>query len=485
MDITMIQKIREFIKRHRMILPGDTVIAGVSGGADSVCLLFVLLELQKEITFTLAVVHVNHQIRVEAGKDAKYVQDICEAYRIPFHLEEQDVKSYAKKQRISEEEAGREIRYNAFYKILRSYTKGKGGKIAVAHTQNDLSETVLFHLFRGSGIKGLAGIPPVRDCIVRPLLCVDRESIESFLKDKNITFCIDSTNEEDTYTRNKIRHHILPYAVNTICSESIEHIGEAAELLREADDYFNQEVLRIWEKNIKVREDKSLMIRESFIGEEPPILQKYTIKQAIAYVADSQKDITQAHVRDVLELFSKQVGKQISLPYHLVAVRGYKDVTIQNDQKEDHTNQVLPVGEIVLSGDDQEYFWEAEGFEGSMGVHVKCEYLIAENVENITKKAYTKWLDCDRIKKCVTLRTRKSGDYIIINEQGHKKSIKEYMIHEKIPKEERNRILLVAEDHHIMWIVGYRISYHYRVTKQTKRILKLQVRGGYKDDGEC
>ena len=171
------EKVFAYIREHHMLQAGDRVVAGVSGGADSVCLLFLLLEWQKEVPTDIAVVHVDHGIRAEAGEDARYVEQLCEERRIPFFLTRAEVRNRARMEKISEEEAGRRTRYEAFEKAAKEWG---ATKIAVAHNSNDRSETQLFHLFRGSGIRGLASILPVRDRIIRPLLCLERWEIEMF-----------------------------------------------------------------------------------------------------------------------------------------------------------------------------------------------------------------------------------------------------------------------------------------------------------------
>ena len=196
----MIEKVRKYIKQYHMLMPGDTVVAGVSGGADSLCLLFMLKELEEELDLRLAVVHVNHGIREEAVEDAAYVKQICEKLEVPFFLKEVDVEGIAKSQGISTEEAGRNVRYAAFEEVLtqltgreqfrgeQQFTGETQGKIAVAHNAGDRAETMLFHLFRGTGLTGLSGIKPVRGQIIRPLLCLDRQEIEQYLEKKEIAF---------------------------------------------------------------------------------------------------------------------------------------------------------------------------------------------------------------------------------------------------------------------------------------------------------
>ena len=222
------EKVFAYIREHHMLQAGDRVVVGVSGGADSACLLFLLLEWQKEVPTDIAVVHVDHGIRAEAGEDARYVEQLCEERGIPFFLTRAEVRNRARMEKISEEEAGRRTRYEAFEKAAKEWG---ATKIAVAHNSNDRSETQLFHLFRGSGIRGLASILPVRDRIIRPLLCLERWEIEKFLQQRGIVYCKDATNEEDDYTRNRIRHHILPYAEENIVKCCVAHMNQTAELL--------------------------------------------------------------------------------------------------------------------------------------------------------------------------------------------------------------------------------------------------------------
>ena len=201
----MINKIFSFVKKHNMINKGDTVICGLSGGADSVCLLLVLCELSSKIEFTVKALHVNHCLRgAESERDEKFCCDLCERLDIPFTAVSCNVKEFAEKNSLSVEESARKLRYSVFRE------NSENGKIATAHNANDNLETVILNLARGSAIKGFAGIPPVRGNIIRPLLTVSRKEIEKYLADKGQNYVTDSTNLSDDYTRNKIRHKILP-----------------------------------------------------------------------------------------------------------------------------------------------------------------------------------------------------------------------------------------------------------------------------------
>ena len=206
----MLDKVITYIEENELIQKKDRIVVGVSGGADSVCLFSVLLELQKKYELELFVVHVHHGIRgEEADKDEQFVENLAKKHQIPYYCFWKNIPVLSKKRGLTEEEAGRIVRYEAFYEVLK---KVNATKIAVAHNQNDCAETVLFQLFRGSGLKGMCGIFPKRDEIIRPLLGVDRKAIEAYLMQKGQAYCTDRTNLEEEYTRNKIRLSILPIA---------------------------------------------------------------------------------------------------------------------------------------------------------------------------------------------------------------------------------------------------------------------------------
>ena len=303
----MINRVIGYIKEHHMIDEGDCVVAGVSGGADSVCLFIMLMEIKKVIPMEIRVVHVNHLMREEAFADAAYVESLCRGYDIPYTLVETDVEALAGKLHISAEEAGRNVRYEAFYKELGS----RKGKIAIAHNKNDCCETFLFNLFRGSSLKGLSGIRPVRDRIIRPLLCLDRSEIEAFLLERKITYCIDCTNLEDNYSRNIIRHHILRTAVKDICPAAVNHISNACGRVSEAYDLI-EDITRLGydtcvdvvkddkmhQKAYHIDRDKFLMLHATIQG--------YVIMEVLSEASGSRKDLETVHIGQVRDHMYKQ-----------------------------------------------------------------------------------------------------------------------------------------------------------------------------------
>lgn len=493
----IMKKIIDYVDKHNMLNAGDYVAAGVSGGADSVCLLFALLEIRKKIPISIHAVHVNHMIRKEAEDDAEYVRSLCEKLDIKFTLKECDVEAAAKKEGISTEEAGRNVRYGAFYGVLCE-EGAANGKIAVAHNKNDCCETFLFNLFRGSSLKGLSGIAPVRGEVIRPLMCLERREIEEFLDKNGIKYCIDHTNLEDNYTRNKIRHHILSAAVNDVSPAAVAHISEACIKIGGAYSLISGIAADAYEKCVK-KDDAGIHIDGAEYGALHPVIQGYVIMSALERAAESAKDIEAVHVGQIEALFEKQCGRRIYLPYQLCAVRNYSGVLLYRPcAEEDNTPP-----EHALTAAERESLLNNESVEIRLGggktlvlsiknisnisnisninniSNIKPEEIYEIINKNIPQKKYTKWFDYDKIENGLVIRTRKEGDYLTIDTPEaiiRKKTLKAYFTDKKIPAAERGRICLVADGSHILWITGERISSFYKVSSRTRRILELELK---------
>ncbi len=470
------EKVKAYIDKYHMISQGDTVVAGVSGGADSVCLFVMLCGLMEEKGFRLAVVHVNHGIREEAGEDAAYVKELCGKHGIPFFLVQENVKAYAEEKHLSEEEAGREMRYRAFEGVLEKY--GSSGKIAVAHNANDRAETMLFHLFRGTGLTGAAGIRPVRGNVIRPILCLGREEIEDYLRKKGMPFCIDRTNLEDTYTRNRIRSHILPFAEQQICTGAVGHMCEAADIFLETDEYIRRQAQKAYEGCIlQTSEDRVALDIKGLMGEEA-FIRKRVLIQCVETLMAGRKDIASVHIRELEELLQKPGSKELSLPYRWKARKEYGRLELFRDEaKEEEGVGRIP---ILLEGGVCQVEVPRLGIVGFSVMQKGKLPIFWRKPQIISEKTYTEWLDYDRITKALMFRTREPGDYLTINKELCRKKLKSYMIEEKIPKNKRGSLYVLAEGSHIIWVPGYRISEYYKITEQTKHILKVQLGGDLK-----
>ena len=534
-----LDKVSTYIEKYHMLSAGDTVAAGVSGGADSVCLLFVLSALQKKIPFRLMVVHVNHKIRNEAGEDAAYVQKLCESLQVPFSLYEKDVEQIARREGISTEEAGRNIRYEAFREVLTkcasaeskvpeaevmetgktpktetmeagklpeaagtemravpetgTLSRNVGGhlKIAVAHHKNDRAETVLFHLFRGTGPVGLEGIRPTREDkdgieVIRPLLDVSRTEIEAYLKELQVGWCEDATNGEDDYCRNRIRHNILPYAEEQIAPGAVGNICRTADLLQEMNDFAGQEMKKAWQDCARengAAEEKHICFDCKKFSRYHSFLQKNMLLYALEQLTPHRKDMGAVHVDYLLSLFQRPVNREISLPYGLIAGREYDSVVIRNGKNTGiqtyagmQPGTSVPV-DLPKPGEGEKEVFLPDGNSVIFSI-INCEKSI-----NIPQNRYTKWFDYDKIEKSLVLRTRQKGDFLTIDDRFSRKSIQDYMVNEKIPRSIREEMPLLCEEKHVLWVPGYRISSFYKINENTKYILQVQLRGGQIDVG--
>ena len=449
----MYQKVRAYAEEHHMLCEQDKVIIGVSGGADSICLLFMLMEMQKELGFSIAAVHVHHGIRGEnADADEKYVEEICKKYHIDFFVFHENVKEYATINGMTEEEAGRNIRRTIFQKVL---VEQNGTKIALAHHKNDNVETFLWNLCRGTGMKGLGGILPVAGEYIRPLLCLKREEIETYLCEKHIAYCIDETNLQNDYTRNRIRNQVIPYLETEVNAQAVNHMADTIENIRILNEYIEKEVEK-YVKSCVFEENGKFVLDKKKLEKVPEVFWKKIIHETLARVAGQRKDIESSHIQSVEELLFKQVGKRVDLPYRMCAIRVYKGVelSLKNSDNEDDccVEEVAP--DVIIKVFDR-----------------------TPEMLTFPENPYTKWFDYDIIKCTVKIRHRESGDYIVIDKYGKTQKLKQYFINEKIPQNMRDKIWLVADGQEIMWIVGYRQSNGYQITDKTTKIMEICFEG--------
>ena len=495
MKDTIYEKVKKYIAAHGMIVPGDCVVAGVSGGADSVGMIHLLWRLQKEIPFQLGVVHVDHGLRAEAGEDAAFVERLCVQWGLPFFLRKMDMPGYAAQYKVSLEEAGRILRYRAFDQVLAEFQGEYAGKIAVAHNAEDRAETMLFHMFRGSGLKGLGSIRPVRESVIRPLLTVSRTEIEAYLDACGLIYREDATNGEDTYARNRIRHHILPYAQQEICSGAVSRMGELADILTETEDYLERETRRLYDRYVKEKADGEsipeqeglaveLAVNLEGLASEDRVMIKRVLLYALERITPYRKDIGACHIRSLLELMEKDGSKELFLPGGIKACKEYQILFLKRTEHDKEGissgDGIIMIPEILqpdipvnVNVPDTNGFTfilrEADSLPETSDFYKKGQ--------NIHENGYTKWFDYDKITTSLLLRTRREGDYLTIDDALHTQSVKRYMVNEKIPKIKRSSMYMLADGSHILWIPGYRISAHYKVGENTKRILEVRLRG--------
>jgi len=459
-----IDKIKAVIKDNELIKEGERVVVGVSGGADSVCLLLVLKEIMPLECITA--VHINHGIRGdEAARDEDFVLQLCKRQGIRLEIRRLDVPLFARENKISEEEAGRVLRYRVFEEIRLLY---KADKIAVAHNLNDVAETFLMNLSRGSGITGLTGIKLRSGVLIRPLIKTSRAEIEGIVTYLGESFITDSTNNSLIYTRNRIRKRVIP-ELEEVNERAVSHINDACERLEKIEGYIIKEAANAYKSYVTKGKD-------IFIGNEILTLDEVIIEEvlhkALSEAAGRARDIGSVHISYLLELFSKQVGREIDLPYQVRAFREYKGIRLKgraNKSESGEGIQILP--ELLLHTEDVEGISTVASEEDNIRLTFEDG-----SVKNLSQNSCIRWFDYDKIAENVMLRFKEEGDYLVISPEGDKKKLKKYFTDSKIPSDKRGGIPLVASGNDVLWIIGYRTGEGARITKSTKKLLKMEIK---------
>ncbi len=466
--MTIRNKIIDFCNEKKLLDSGDGVIIGLSGGADSVCLLFMLSSMQTEMNLRLFAVHVNHGIRgSEADRDEAFCKELCERFKIPFEAVHADIPALAEKEGIGLEEAGRGFRYEVFEKKADELGFNR---IAVAHHMNDRAETVIFQLVRGSKLSGLSGIREKNGRIIRPLLCLTREEIESCLKMNGLDFVTDSTNLSSDYTRNYIRNVILP-GLERLRPHAGEHIAETADYLGRVSDFMERAAREVYDTCVSADPGRpgSLRLSVSALKAADPLLSESVIYNAICTVAGRKKDITEKFVKMVWELCDKQSGRSVDLKYGLVAKKIYDSVLISRESTENAVDSedvncnnifctVIPVNEGENALD------------------------LIENLGGFPKDNLKKFFDCDKLlsrfnigstEGKIVARKADAADFMAVYPDGRSKKVFDILKDEKIEADERKKCLAAAVGHEVLLIRGVRSCEICRVDEKTKNILSV------------
>ena len=449
------QRFDDTVARYSMIEEGDTVLLGLSGGADSVCLFHLLLELQKKIPFSLHACHFHHGIRGdEADGDEAFVKELCEKNNVPFHLKRANVPDEAKISGESVEECARRLRYGFFEELCLKYGITR---IAVAHNLSDRSETLLFNLARGSGISGLRSIPPKRDKIIRPLIDCTKDEILEYCEKHGYEFRTDSTNFNTDYARNYIRHRVLPS-------------------LRELSPVFDRSVATLCE-NLMELEDMVDSQAEAFLSEscqngrvnreKLKKIHPFAAKRAIDMLYKRTKgnnntqSLEKIHLDTALDfILNSSSGRSIDMPGGLKLRIEYDFAFFTKDTD-------LKPSELVL----------CEGGNCTFAGDI-CLDIFDKSAPNAPDIVYTlfkqAFLDYDKIVGEVTLRTRKTGDSV--KSKGMTKSVKRFFTDKKIPLSERDFYPIFCDETGIIWVPGLAVDDRVKIDENTKKVLNIKIK---------
>lgn len=468
----MYQNILDNVKKYcidrELLKENMGIVAGLSGGADSVFLLEALRELQNQFSLRICAVHVNHGIRgEEAARDELFSERYAEGMRVPFRKFMGDVPMMAAEWHMSVEEAGREFRYRCLEDVRQELGYDV---IAVAHHRDDQAETILLHMLRGSGLRGMGGMLPRRDRIIRPLLCVGKEEILEALAERGIGFCQDSTNEEIRYRRNKLRREVIPL-LQEVQEGAAEHLARLGEEMQEVAAYLErqaeaccQELAREEKGCLKVEVDAFLNI--------PNVLRREVAMRLLARMAGRRRDLGSIHVAKFQELFAKGTGRSLDLPYGLRAWREYGWVFLGK------TNGVWEPGpgggqwseELCLGKDMTVTISRGEKWV-LRPMKKEAERFSEANL----KKCCTKCFDYDRMDTMPRFRYWEPGDFLWLDRKGRRKKLNRIFVDEKIPVADRRRIPILAMGSHVLWIPELnRQSAFFYVTEETQEVLCIE-----------
>ncbi len=442
-----------------MIAPGELVLVAISGGADSTALLSALAELKTQLKCRLRAAHLDHGIRgAAAAADAEAAADLARRLRIPFSKHRGDAPVYAKTHELSLEVAARELRYEWLETTAERY---KANRIATGHTQDDQAETVLLNLLRGAGPRGLAGIPPVRGRIIRPLLKVTHHEVEDYCRAKGLAFRLDRSNLDLAFTRNRVRHEIIP-ALHRLQPAVVSHLASLAEIMRDEDEAWTQlaefNVARLAEAR-----GRRLVLSLFDLYNMPKALQRRVLRAAVARVKGDMLDFDLERTEALLQLaLSGRTGAVVELPGGLQAVRSYDEIIIRAASPVSHQpvagELMLPVpGEIAIP----EIGWK-------ITAHLT-------RTKRYPKNQYSALLDADKVSVPFTVRTRRRGDRFQPLGLAAPTKLQDFFVNAKVSQEERDRLPLVLSGGRIVWVVGHRIAEEVKVLKETRRTIRLEA----------
>ena len=466
MNIDFVEKVRRTIEKHHMLEKGDRVVVGLSGGADSSALLEALYLLKEQYSLSLFAAHINHGIRgEEADNDEAFAESLAKQRDIPFLCLKADAPAYAKEHRIGLEEAGRRIRYDYFESCA------KGGKIATAHTLSDNAETVLLHLSRGAGTKGLCGIPPVRGNIIRPLIECSRDEVEDFCKKRSLDFVTDSTNLCDDYSRNFIRNNIIPLFKKL--NPGFERAVSRSAAIAAGEQGF---IERAAQKALSDCAEKPF----------PQDAQNTTDSLDTAKLLSLDEGLRMR----VLKLFLEGLFKKSTVDYSLVSrlndsLDTGKAVNLRDGKKAVFKDGRLTVAcqkdplpqpfykKIDLSKGDAVIFAKGKRVEIRRGE--KFEKAEINGCQKINSLLSYNVLDRDKISNTVILRTRLSGDKITLKKRGCTKTLKKLWNEKKFTEKQRQSFLILESDSALVLSEPDGVNAGYEADKNTKNILSVKI----------
>jgi tRNA(Ile)-lysidine synthase len=463
-------KTLDFIKKNELIDKHDQLMVAVSGGIDSVVLVYTLARLSERLGTRLPIVaHVNHKLRTEeSDRDEKFVKKIADDLGLHFISESFEIKIIAKREKKSIQETARKYRLRYLEEMA---LKLGCNKIATGHNQDDLAETTLMWIARGAGLKGASGIVPKRGKFIRPLLACSRQEISSYAEQKGLIHVEDSSNSSLDYIRNVIRHQVLPLIEKKCYPGAKKNIARFSELLRQDSDYLDDKSYEIM-KNLTILSNSNLEISidiDDIIGLHSSFRGR-VIRQMINEVYGKLENIGFHHVEKILDLCAKREGglRKLSIPGEIEVVRSYSKLTIRPYKEAKKTKNKKEEFQVQYPGTT---------IIEEMGIRLDVSLLPGGLAVNryTFEDPYIAFLNFDKIVFPLKIRKPRQGDsFTPLGSSGTKK-LSDYFIDSKISSEERWHIPLLLDAENIIWISGYRINDTYRINPSCKNVLMVKV----------
>ena len=462
------KRVLDYIVKNDLFYPGEKVLVAVSGGPDSACLLNVLTRLKTRLGIELHVVHINHQLRgSESEGDARYVARMAQRLQVPATIGKQNVSTYRRKMRLSIEEAARELRYQFFGRFA---LQENAACVAVAHTRDDNIETILLHILRGTGIAGLRGLQPKqvlqlgedRLCVdvVRPMLNLSREETSRYCSKIGLKPRIDRSNLSLTFTRNRIRHQLLPI-LKTYNPKVDEALLRLSNIAGEEISYLEELTSELWSDNVEEL-GNALSIDIKKMLHLPQVVQRQMLRWGIKYLNGNIKDIEAEHIEEMLEFMKKPSGKILQLPHDLRLRIEYGRLILYLESV-----TVCPFSlikdaiKLKIPGETNVNDWTMKA-------------RILECTLEKYDQGFTALFDMDKTGDDLKVRTIRSGDVFYPLGMKQTKSISHFMADSKIPNTWRPYVPLVCSADKVVWVVGWRIDDSVKITNRTNRILRLE-----------
>lgn len=468
----VLEKVRAEIIRHKMVQPGDLVVVGVSGGPDSVALLHVLYCLRDELGISLHVAHLNHMFRgEEAEEDASFVQDLAAKLGIPCTVEERDVPAYARKNHLSSEVAAREARYRFFRDVLQATG---GSKLALAHHADDQAELVLMNILRGTGLKGLSGMWPVRDQVyIRPMLEVRRKDIEQYCHDHNLSFRIDSSNLKNIYLRNRIRQQLIPWLEKEYCPGLVPIISRMTKQIRDEEMFLESLAVQAYSQVVLSEHPAAVVLHRQKLLAQPTVMARRVLRVAWGRLRGNKQDLTFDHVENLISHLKGGGPERIfQLPDGIAARLAYETLTLThivggNEPRASYFYELAVPGEVTIP---------ETGWKIVSKVIDKKELAVAPR----QLPSHVVALDYARVMQPLAVRNKRDGDVMVPFGLGQTVKLKKLFIDRKVPRHLRDRIPIVVEQPtgRVLWVAGIRMADEIGITPSTQKVMLLSLEIG-------